>query len=276
MVASSKYLPYGESRPSTGDPGTDKLFTGQRLDQSGLYFYNARYHDAQIGRFISADTVVPDRYDPQNLNRYSYVINNPLKYTDPSGHFWDWFVDAASVVADIVELCRDPSWGKVGTLAADVVMGIVPFVPAVAGMMTRAGTVGKTALSHGDDLVKLSNRAQDVVTHGDDVARLGKPASSQLHHFATVRSGTFTDRMARIAKRFDLDMAHGWNTAYLPKSIHQGRHANAYHKWVLRRMNRAANLAGDSAGEFLRHFNELVVEPVKQNPEMVRKRWWPR
>ena len=87
VVASSKYLPYGESRPSTGDPGTDKLFTGQRLDQSGLYFYNARYYDPQIGRFVSADTVVPDPSDPQNLNRYSYVLNNPLKYTDPSGHF---------------------------------------------------------------------------------------------------------------------------------------------------------------------------------------------
>jgi hypothetical protein len=39
-----------------------------------------------IGRFISADSIIPNLADPQSLNRYSYCLNNPLKYTDPSGH----------------------------------------------------------------------------------------------------------------------------------------------------------------------------------------------
>ena len=65
---------------------TDKKFTGQRLDATGLYYYNARYYDATIGRFISADTVVQSPAKPQSLNRYSYCSNNPLKYVDPSGH----------------------------------------------------------------------------------------------------------------------------------------------------------------------------------------------
>ncbi len=63
----------------------DKLFTGQRLDGTGLYFYGARYYDPLIGRFISPDTMVPDPASPQSFNRYSYCLNNPLKYTDPSG-----------------------------------------------------------------------------------------------------------------------------------------------------------------------------------------------
>ncbi|MFZ2486998.1 MAG: hypothetical protein WAZ19_02655, partial [Anaerolineae bacterium] len=43
--------------------------------------------DAQpLGRWIALDTVVPDPADPQALNRYSYVLGNPLKYRDPSGH----------------------------------------------------------------------------------------------------------------------------------------------------------------------------------------------
>ena len=46
----------------------------------------ARYYDPEIGRFISADTIVPDPTNPQSLNRYSYCLNNPLKYIDPSGH----------------------------------------------------------------------------------------------------------------------------------------------------------------------------------------------
>jgi len=86
LVADIKYLPFGETWSETGLLGTDKKFTGQRLDGSGLYYYNARYYDPTIGRFISADTIVQDPANPQTLNRYSYVINNPLKYTDPSGH----------------------------------------------------------------------------------------------------------------------------------------------------------------------------------------------
>ncbi len=66
---------------------TDKLFTGQRLDGTGLYFYNARYYDATIGRFISADPASIPAGATAALNHYSYAYNNPLKYTDPSGLF---------------------------------------------------------------------------------------------------------------------------------------------------------------------------------------------
>jgi RHS repeat-associated protein len=70
-----------------GSVPTDKLFTGQRLDGTGLYYYNARYYDPTIGRFISPDTVIQNPANPQCFNRYSYCLNNPLKYTDPSGHY---------------------------------------------------------------------------------------------------------------------------------------------------------------------------------------------
>jgi len=79
-----KYLPFGLTQ--TGSVNTTKEFTGQRLDSTGLYYYNARYYDPAIGRFISADTVIQNLADPQSFNRYSYCTNNPLKYTDPSGH----------------------------------------------------------------------------------------------------------------------------------------------------------------------------------------------
>ncbi len=88
--AITKYYPYGECRNSTGDLGTDKLFTGQRLDDTGLYYYGARYYDPTIGRFISADPVIKS-LNPQNFNRYSYVLNNPLKYIDPPGYVWTTF-----------------------------------------------------------------------------------------------------------------------------------------------------------------------------------------
>ena len=91
-----KYIPFGETL--SGAVPTDKKFTGQRLDETGLYYYGARYYDATIGRFISSDTIVQSFANPQSLNRYSYTLNNPLKYIDPSGHFlynyYGWFTEA--------------------------------------------------------------------------------------------------------------------------------------------------------------------------------------
>jgi RHS repeat-associated protein len=86
QVGSIKFYPYGSTWSSTGTIDTERKFTGQRLDSAtGLYYYGARYYDPGIGRFISADTIVPDFANPQSLNRYTYVLNNPLKYTDPTG-----------------------------------------------------------------------------------------------------------------------------------------------------------------------------------------------
>jgi RHS repeat-associated protein len=66
---------------------TDRGYTGHKHnDDLGLIYMNARYYAPYINRFISADTIVPDPTNPQQYNRYSYVLNNALKYTDPSGH----------------------------------------------------------------------------------------------------------------------------------------------------------------------------------------------
>lgn len=96
------YKPFGEvHRREVRDPNTGQLivgdmsssvspygFTGQRHDAStGLYFYGGRYYDPQLGRFIQPDTVVQDLSDPQFLNRYSYVRNNPVNMVDPTGNF---------------------------------------------------------------------------------------------------------------------------------------------------------------------------------------------
>lgn len=52
----------------------------------GIYDYGARFYSPRLGRFLSPDTIVPGHTNPQNLNRFSYVTNNPLRYTDPTVH----------------------------------------------------------------------------------------------------------------------------------------------------------------------------------------------
>jgi len=80
------YLPYGIQRENPGITLTNYKFTDQELDtESGLYNYDARLYDPVIARFISPDSIVPDLYDPQSLNRYAYCRNNPLNAIDPEG-----------------------------------------------------------------------------------------------------------------------------------------------------------------------------------------------
>jgi RHS repeat-associated protein len=86
-VGEQRYYPFGETRLPTGSIFTDKLFTGQReMAGLGIYHYQARFYSPYINQFLSADTIVPTPTNPQSLNRYSYVTNNPLRYTDPTGH----------------------------------------------------------------------------------------------------------------------------------------------------------------------------------------------
>jgi RHS repeat-associated protein len=80
-----QYYAYGLYRGG-GTLPTDHQFTGQKLDGSGLYYFNARYYDPYTGSFISPDTIVPDPTNVFDYNRYLYARGNPMKYTDPSGH----------------------------------------------------------------------------------------------------------------------------------------------------------------------------------------------
>ncbi len=82
------YDPWGKEAASSGSVTVKYKFTGQEFDGSttGLYYYRARYYDPALGRFLSADTLVPSPGHPQSFNRYSYVLGNPLRYIDPTGH----------------------------------------------------------------------------------------------------------------------------------------------------------------------------------------------
>jgi RHS repeat-associated protein len=92
VYSEMRYKPFGETAwSSTTDTPTQRRYTGQLQDfdmvNMQLYFYNARYYDPELGRFTQADTIVPQPDNPQTLNRFSYVNNNPIIYTDPKGHF---------------------------------------------------------------------------------------------------------------------------------------------------------------------------------------------
>jgi len=95
IVAELRYKAWGEVRYSSGNTPTKYQYTGQYsyVSDFGLHFYNARWYDSSLGRFAQADTVIPSGI--QGYDRYAYVNNSPLKYTDPSGHD-AWWCETAS------------------------------------------------------------------------------------------------------------------------------------------------------------------------------------
>jgi RHS repeat-associated protein len=82
---------------------TNRGYTGhEHVDSMGLIHMNGRVYDPVIGRFLSADPFVQDATNSQSLNRYSYVMNNPLSMTDPSGFFWKKIKKAFKKIAKAV------------------------------------------------------------------------------------------------------------------------------------------------------------------------------
>ena len=75
---------------------------------------NGRIYDPQLGRFLSADAVIDGALNLQGYNRYSYVGNNPLKYSDPSGHFAQMFIGfAIGAAGDVgIQIMTNLATGK--------------------------------------------------------------------------------------------------------------------------------------------------------------------
>jgi RHS repeat-associated protein len=122
------YLPFGEiSQPNSwGNDTVTSKFTGQEYDaETGLYNFGARYYDPAIGRFVSADNIVPSVTDSQSFNRYTYARDNPIIYTDPTGHsFW-------STVSAI--------YNAIGNAIRSAMRGLAHAVSWVANRLVDAG-----------------------------------------------------------------------------------------------------------------------------------------
>jgi RHS repeat-associated protein len=83
-----RYRAFGATRFSSGTTPTTYRFTGQREEAAlGLYYYNARWYDPALGHFLSPDSIVPAAGNALDYHRYAYVRFNPLRYTDPTGHY---------------------------------------------------------------------------------------------------------------------------------------------------------------------------------------------
>lgn len=117
-------------------------YTGhEHLTNHGLINMNARLYDPVVGRFLSPDPYVQAPDFSQNFNRYSYALNNPLRYTDPNGEFvWIPFVAAALIGGGLNWWAHGANFDMAGLKYFGIGMGV-----GVAGYVT--GGAAFTALA---------------------------------------------------------------------------------------------------------------------------------
>jgi RHS repeat-associated protein len=122
-------LPFGDGQSIQPQNGgctpTPTFFTGKERDsESGLDYFGARYNASSLGRFTSPDPAGGHYGDPQTLNRYAYVANNPLRLTDPAG--LDFYL-ACTQTEENASTCQG---GHAGTTTTDA-NGNSTFTPTV-------------------------------------------------------------------------------------------------------------------------------------------------
>jgi RHS repeat-associated protein len=97
MVSELRYSAWGSVRYTYSSTPTDYTYTGQYSDSYiNLLDYGSRRYDPYLNHFTQPDSIVPDPYNSQDWDRYSYARNNPLRYNDPSGHWPTWINSAWS------------------------------------------------------------------------------------------------------------------------------------------------------------------------------------
>ena len=137
-VASSSYHPYGSTKATTDETGNPFAYNGEARDVTGLDYLRARYYDSQVGTFLTEDSYSGELTDPLSQNLYSYVQNNPVNYTDPSGHFLKGVVKgirkvATNIARSITNVARTVV-NRVTRQVVQVVNRVIPTYPRPSGL----------------------------------------------------------------------------------------------------------------------------------------------
>ncbi len=151
LIGTGEYDVFGAPRGSSSLLASFS-FTGEKTDpETGLVFLRARFYDPQLGRFISQDPYPPSLENPQTLNRYVYVGNNPVNLTDPKGlaPWSDWNPYETPFIPDISRLSDQSSnniWSSFSTQVnwvkvAKIAVAGVGVVGSIAGVGTGVGII---------------------------------------------------------------------------------------------------------------------------------------
>lgn len=164
----------GNNNVLTGFAVLDRGYTGhEHLQSVALVHMNGRLYDAKLHRFLQPDNFVQDPYNTQNYNRYGYVLNNPLKYVDPSGEELISLTAAVLIGAFI----------GAGTYTITALVADVPFSP---GGFIKAALIGAAsgAVTNG-----IGTYAQSISQIGSRITFQALAHGSSQMFFSGIQGG---------------------------------------------------------------------------------------
>jgi RHS repeat-associated protein len=176
-----EYIPFGEvfieERNNTWN--TPYKFNAKELDEeTGLYYYGARYYDPRISIWYGAD---PLQEEYPNVSTYCYTANNPIKFVDPNGMWLETAWDVTSLVIGVKSFVSSVKAGNVGAaivdgigIVADAAAVVLPIVPGGAG----AAIKGIRAADKAVDAAKVANKVDNAVDGAKAVKAVDKTAET--------------------------------------------------------------------------------------------------
>jgi len=169
VVEESDFLPFGGERAILDSLNNQYKFTGKERDtETQNDYFGARFYASNLGRFLSPDKAVPELGNPQSLNKYAYVFNNPLRYVDPDGRWPEWFHH--EIIEDL--------FGHLGRHAVAVIEGASDWVDSFPNQLP-----GK-AYMHAMRETWQSVAEAEAATNDWIESELGAAAEAQVAHEA--------------------------------------------------------------------------------------------
>jgi len=186
IVAQRQYKPYGEMYENQGSVAVSTLpfaFDGERQDgASSLYYFNARFYNPLLGRFLTADTEIHNPTVPQALNRYTFAGGNPIRYVDPSGHSWWDYLIAVAIIIGIVALAAVSGGAGLALIAAGcsvVGLGVGIAIAQGEGYSPGSDTFWQIALTGALIGAAIGAGGGALITEGSDAAELEAVADEE-------------------------------------------------------------------------------------------------
>ncbi|MBR3936989.1 MAG: VCBS repeat-containing protein [Bacteroidaceae bacterium] len=194
----------------------DRGYTGhEHLEMLGLINMNGRMYDPLLGRFLSPDPYIQAPTDPQNFNRYSYCLNNPLKYTDPDGESITAIVAMSLLACGMTNLFIQANNNKIDTFG-DALNALVggaaaglseasSWALAFAGI--ASGTPLGVLLGHG---ILLSKRINFDATLVNSIIHPINTTQMMLGRYYTDENGNAWDQAKQGLSRFMWEGPQTW------------------------------------------------------------------
>lgn len=259
VVSRMEYLPYGETWFQEGDDRFAPKYNSQELDkESGYYFYNARYYDPEICRFVTADTVIPDEYSTQSWNRFTYVRGNPIVSKDPSGH-WDF-----SGLDTGQDSIGDQTLKNISTPISSDIYSSEATKEVVEGKTKKAKDSGDTRTVGGNDNIGV-DRLKTI--DGRKIPFSQEVYDNNKSIKVTSKFGNRTDPMDKSKLQFHpgIDIAAPKGTSVYATKDGTVRHAGVGDKGINEDYGNRIYLDHDGKQQTLYgHLDKIIVKPKQQ------------